>query len=40
MLCIVTLGLQSKCITTPSLNMAITGKFLCSTNLVDSEAEE
>lgn len=36
MLCIVTLGLQSKCITTPSLNMAITGRFLCCTSLLDS----
>lgn len=36
MLCIVTKGLQSKCITTRSLNMAITGQFLCSTSLLDS----
>lgn len=36
MLCIVAQGLQSKCITTPSLNMAITGQFLCCTSLLDS----
>lgn len=35
MLCIVASGLRSKCITTPSLNMAITGQFLCCTSLLD-----
>lgn len=35
MLCIVTKRLQSKQVTTPSLNMAITGHFLCSTVLLD-----
>lgn len=40
MLCIETNRQRNKCTTTPSLNTANTGHFLCSTSRLDRDSEE